>query len=165
MPTVEVFFFVKIISIPDEELFSETAIGCTASYFVYIIDDIPVDFVAPHPHLRQCIIALFAVAEGWMLLDFEWFVLTSKCWHLCNFVKCFFNYIATQIDKGLNSRRWPEPTTFNDKLLYVPNHLNRINVSFLCLWPCVYQTTMSSTPNEIKRRISMTIVEVFCQNY
>ena len=26
--------FVKIISIPDEELFSETYVGCTASYFV-----------------------------------------------------------------------------------------------------------------------------------
>ena len=26
--------FVKIISIPDEELLSETAIGCTALYFV-----------------------------------------------------------------------------------------------------------------------------------
>ena len=30
-------FFVLIISIPDEELFSETAVGCTASYFVKII--------------------------------------------------------------------------------------------------------------------------------
>ena len=29
--------FVKIISIPDEELFSETYVGCTASYFVKII--------------------------------------------------------------------------------------------------------------------------------
>ena len=28
------FFLVKIISIPDEELFSETYLGCTASYFV-----------------------------------------------------------------------------------------------------------------------------------
>ena len=27
-------FFVKIISIPDEELFSEMYVGCTASYFV-----------------------------------------------------------------------------------------------------------------------------------
>ena len=27
-------FFVKTISIPDEELFSKTAVGCTASYFV-----------------------------------------------------------------------------------------------------------------------------------
>ena len=26
--------FVKIISVPDEELFSETAVRCTASYFV-----------------------------------------------------------------------------------------------------------------------------------
>ena len=26
--------FVKIMSIPDEELLSETAVGCTASYFV-----------------------------------------------------------------------------------------------------------------------------------
>ena len=27
-------FFVKIISIPDEQLFSETYVGCNASYFV-----------------------------------------------------------------------------------------------------------------------------------
>ena len=27
-------FFIKSISIPDEELFSETYVGCTASYFV-----------------------------------------------------------------------------------------------------------------------------------
>ena len=26
--------FVKIISTPDDELFSETAVGCTASYFI-----------------------------------------------------------------------------------------------------------------------------------
>ena len=31
------FFFVKIISIPDEELFSGTYVGCTASYFVKMI--------------------------------------------------------------------------------------------------------------------------------
>ena len=29
-----VSYFVQMISIPDEELFSETAIWCTASYFV-----------------------------------------------------------------------------------------------------------------------------------
>ena len=28
------FVFVKTISIPDEELFSETYVGCTTSYFV-----------------------------------------------------------------------------------------------------------------------------------
>ena len=32
-----VWLIVYIISIPDEELFSETAVGCTASYFVKII--------------------------------------------------------------------------------------------------------------------------------
>ena len=32
-----VWLIVKIISIPDEELFSETAVGCTVSYFVKII--------------------------------------------------------------------------------------------------------------------------------
>ena len=36
--------------------------------------DVPVGFVPPSPHLRQCI-ALFAVAEGWLLLDIGWFVL------------------------------------------------------------------------------------------
>ena len=30
-------YIVQIISIPDEELFSETSVGCIASYFVKII--------------------------------------------------------------------------------------------------------------------------------
>ena len=30
--------FIKIVSIPDEEYFSETAVGCTATYFVKILE-------------------------------------------------------------------------------------------------------------------------------
>ena len=36
--------------------------------------DVPVGFVLPPPILRLNI-AYFAVAEGWLLLDIEWFVL------------------------------------------------------------------------------------------
>ena len=68
MQTVRVF--VKIISIPDEELFSETAVGCTASYFVKIIWCSR--WFGPPFHLRK-FPALFAVAEGWLLLNIEWF--------------------------------------------------------------------------------------------
>ena len=32
-----VWIFIKIVSIPDEEHYSETAVGCTTSYFVKII--------------------------------------------------------------------------------------------------------------------------------
>ena len=67
-------FIVWIISIPDEELFSETAVGCTASYFVKIIWCSRWFCKPPPPILRLCI-ALFAVAEGWLLLDIGWFVL------------------------------------------------------------------------------------------
>ena len=49
------------------------AVWCTASFFVNIIYDILVGFVTPLL-LRQCI-ALFAVAEGWLLLDIRWLVL------------------------------------------------------------------------------------------
>ena len=42
--------------------------------------DVPVGFVTPPPILRLCI-ALFAVAEGWLLLDIGWFVLFN--WHFC----------------------------------------------------------------------------------
>ena len=35
--------------------------------------DVPVGFVTPPPILRLYI-ALFAVAEGWLLLDIGWFV-------------------------------------------------------------------------------------------
>ena len=65
-------FIDLIISIPDEELFSETTVGCTASYFVKVIW-CSRWFCTP-PILRLCI-ALFAVAEGWLLLDIGWFVL------------------------------------------------------------------------------------------
>ena len=34
MTTFSFLFFVKIIRIPDDELFSETNVGSTASYFV-----------------------------------------------------------------------------------------------------------------------------------
>ena len=50
-------FFVKIISIPDEELFSETYVGCTASYFSKLYD-VPVGFVAPPPQLRSLRVAV-----------------------------------------------------------------------------------------------------------
>ena len=52
-----------------EELFSETAVGCTASYFVKIIW-CSCWFCNPPP-------PYFAVAEGWLLLDIGWFVLFS----------------------------------------------------------------------------------------
>ena len=58
--------FVKIISIPDKELFSETYVGCTASYLSELYNA-PVGFVGP-PHLRQ-LFALFAAAKGLLLLD------------------------------------------------------------------------------------------------
>ena len=63
--------FVKTIRIPDDDLFSETIVGCTASYFVKTM--FTMNFVHPF-HLSQCI-DLIAVAEGWLLLDIGWFVL------------------------------------------------------------------------------------------
>ena len=64
--------FVKIISIPEKELFSETAVGYTASYFFKIIW-CSRWFCISSPRLRQRI-ALFAFIEGWLLLDIGWFV-------------------------------------------------------------------------------------------
>ena len=58
-------FIVLIISMPGEELFSETTVGTLSKLYIY---DVPVGFVIPLPILRLCI-ALFAVAEGWLLLD------------------------------------------------------------------------------------------------
>ena len=59
-------FLVKIISIPDKELFAGGNVGCIAAYFVnYLM--FPVGVVAPPPpHFKQCF-DLFAVAEGWLL--------------------------------------------------------------------------------------------------
>ena len=54
------------------ELFSETAFGCTASYFVNIIWR-SVGFVSPH--YFDAVYCFIAVAEWWLLLDIEWFVL------------------------------------------------------------------------------------------
>ena len=36
--------------------------------FIICLNDVSVGFVIPPPLLRQCI-AIFAVAEGWLLLD------------------------------------------------------------------------------------------------
>ena len=43
----------------------------------YRIDlyDVPVGFVTPPPPILRLCIALFAVVEGWLLLDIGWFVL------------------------------------------------------------------------------------------
>ena len=68
-----VWLIVQIISIPDEELFSETAVGCTVSYFVQIIWCSC--WFWPPPLILRLTIAYFAVAEGWLLLDIGWFVL------------------------------------------------------------------------------------------
>ena len=70
MTTVSVF--VKIIGILDEELFSETDVGCTAPYILSALYDVPVG-VAPLL-LKHCI-AIFAVAKGWLLFDIGWIVL------------------------------------------------------------------------------------------
>ena len=53
-----VWLIVKIISIPDEELFSETAVGCTASYFSKLYD-VPVGFVLPPPSYFEAEYCLF----------------------------------------------------------------------------------------------------------
>ena len=45
-------------------------VGCTASYFVKIID-VPIGFVTPPPLILRLCIALFAVTEGWLLIDIE----------------------------------------------------------------------------------------------
>ena len=65
--------FVIIIKIPDEKVFSETAIGHTASYFEKLYD-VLIGFVTPRSHKRLCN-ALWAFAERWLLVDIGWFVL------------------------------------------------------------------------------------------
>ena len=58
-----------------DELFFETAVGYTASYFVKIIWCSRWFCNPPPPLISRLCIALFAVAEGWLLLDIGWFVL------------------------------------------------------------------------------------------
>ena len=70
---------VLIISIPHEDLFSETAVWCTASYFVKIIWCSRWLCYPPSSILRLCF-ALFAVAEGWLLFDIGWFALFFCIW-------------------------------------------------------------------------------------
>ena len=52
--------------------------------------DAPVGFVTPPPLLRQYI-AIFAVAEGWLLLDIGWFVLFLR--YLVTFPSLWFSKI------------------------------------------------------------------------
>ena len=87
--------FVKIISIPDEELFSETTVGCMTSYFVKLYDGSRWFCNPNHPHFRQCI-SLFAVAEGWLLLDMGWFVFSCHTYYV------FQSYFVYIFDLKLN---------------------------------------------------------------
>ena len=61
--------FVKIISIPDEELFSGTTVGCIATKFIKKLW-CPFGFVLPS---ASALIYLYP--SGWLSLDIEWFVL------------------------------------------------------------------------------------------
>ena len=66
------FFSVNYL-IPGEELFSETVVMYTAEYFVKIIW-CSLGFVTPSSSF-EAVYCLFAVAEGFLLLDLWWFVL------------------------------------------------------------------------------------------
>ena len=66
--------FVKYMSILDEELFSEASVGSNALYFVKVIWCSRL-FCTPPPNSLEAMNCFFAVAGGWMLLDFGWFVL------------------------------------------------------------------------------------------
>ena len=86
--------FVKIIASLLRNHFSETAIGCATSCQNYMM--IPLVFNSPN--LRQCI-ALFAVAEGWLLLDIGWFVLC--CSHITYHLNSIANNYITFIELTL----------------------------------------------------------------
>ena len=83
--------FVKIISILDEELFSEAPSGAplhTLSKWY----DVSVGFVGPLPHLRQCI-ALFAIAEERLLRDIDFFFLC--CFNTVVVILFFYTFTNT----------------------------------------------------------------------
>ena len=67
--------FVKILSIPDEELFTKRPSGVLL-HTLSKVYDVPVGSISPHTYLRQCIV-LFAVAECCLL--FVVFDLSCSC--------------------------------------------------------------------------------------
>ena len=71
MTNVSFGFFVKIISIPDEESFFRNVRRVHRFILCLNYNDVPVCFVTPPPSFLAvyCCIATFAVAEGWLLLD------------------------------------------------------------------------------------------------
>ena len=43
--------------------------------------DVPIGFVPPPPHLRQCLaVYVYVVALGWQLLNIRWFILFFLTW-------------------------------------------------------------------------------------
>ena len=114
-------FIVLIISIPDEELFPETTVGCTASYFVKIIW-CSGWFCTPPPrlfwgcvllylrspkggccsisddlscycHLTFCLIITDSVVL-WKIQKFDWLIPETK-WHSCLHNRTLCSYLAT----------------------------------------------------------------------
>ena len=73
-----IVLFFSIIRIPDEELFPKRPSG-SPLHTLSNLYDVPVGF-APTP-LLMLRLALFAAAEGWLLLDIGWFVLVIS---ICN---------------------------------------------------------------------------------
>ena len=58
-----------------QKLLIETAVGCTASYFVKNYMMFLLVFVTPPPPIFSWILLILRSAEGWLLLDIGWFIL------------------------------------------------------------------------------------------
>ena len=72
-------FFSKLLASLMRNYFQKRTSGAPL-HTVSKLYDVPVCSVPPPPLLRQCI-AIFAVAEGWLLLDIGWFVLFVLVWN------------------------------------------------------------------------------------
>ena len=94
MTTVS-FFLSKLLASLIRNYFPNRT-SCASLHNLSKLYDVPVGFVTPSL-LRQCI-AIFAVAEGWLLLDIGWFVLflfyqKLKIWLMFQWWKFLNTYI------------------------------------------------------------------------
>ena len=141
-----------------------------STFFILCLNYMIFPFVLPPPHLRQCF-ALFAVAEGWLLLDIEWFVLffytyyqfpalspqllclKVECLYTCINVISFYNNLLLYIRELYHVCASVKILHISITIKYYRNILTK---SSICIGVANYFSFCSFSPSYLKKRYFRT---------